>query len=315
MAYNILIAGAGQLGSRYLQGLSKFIDLLDIFVFDISDDSLNTARLRWEMCNNNFHQVHYIKEYSKLPQSIDLAIVSSTSNVRVEIIKEIVTYSHVEYWILEKILATSVADLNEIKSLTKTSLNAWVNTPMHAWPLYKYLTSKYPSPKNISAKFLNFNGLACNCIHYIDFVSRWVNSEVEVVDLTGVKERWISSKRNGFFEIEGKIFIIFKDGTKLEMSSKEQNKDYFVEIFVEGETWHVNETEGYAKSSFGNEIFEKTLFQSELTSIFLDQILNIGNCDLPTLEQSINQHVPLIQSLKNHWNKNMDFEIERVPIT
>jgi hypothetical protein len=99
------------------------------------------------------------------------------------------------------------------------------------------------------------------------------------------------------------------------MSSKEENKQFIVELFVDGETWYINETDGNAKSSFGYEIFKKILFQSELTSIFLDQILYIGNCDLPTLEQSINQHVPLIQSLKNHWNKNMDFEIERVPIT
>jgi hypothetical protein len=315
MAYNILIAGAGQLGSRYLQGLSKFADLLNIYVFDISDDSLNTARLRWEMCNNNFHQVHYIKEYNKLPQSIDLAIISSTANVRVEIIKKIIAYTHVDYWILEKILATSISDLNEIKFLTKDSLNAWVNTPMHAWPLYKYFTSKYPSPKNVSAKFLNFNGLACNCIHYIDFISRWVNSEVEEIDLSGVKEKWISSKRKDFFEIEGKMSVIYKDGTKLEMSSKEQNKDYSIEIFIEGETWYINESEGYAKSSYGYEVFEKILFQSELTAIFLEQIVNTGNCDLPNLEQSIYQHVPLIHSLKNHWNQYMDFEIEIVPIT
>jgi hypothetical protein len=88
-------------------------------------------------------------------------------------------------------------------------VNAGVNTPKHAWPLYKYFISKYPSPKNISTKSLNFNGLACNCTHYIDYVSRWVNSEVEVFDLTGGKEKWISSKRSGFFEIEDKIFIIF----------------------------------------------------------------------------------------------------------
>ena len=60
MAYNILIAGAGQLGSRYLQGLSKFKDLLNIYVFDISDDSLKMAQSRWEECNNNFQQVLYI---------------------------------------------------------------------------------------------------------------------------------------------------------------------------------------------------------------------------------------------------------------
>jgi hypothetical protein len=45
--------------------------------------------IRWEMCSNNFYQVHYIKECSNLLQSIDLAIVSSTANARVEIIKKL----------------------------------------------------------------------------------------------------------------------------------------------------------------------------------------------------------------------------------
>ena len=315
MAYNILIAGAGQLGSRYLQGLSKFKDLLNIYVFDISDDSLKMAQSRWEECNNNFHQVLYIKNYTNLPQLIDLAIVSSTANVRVEIVKNITLNTQVNYWILEKILATSISDLNEIKSLTKDSLNSWVNTPMHAWPLYKYLITKYTSPKNVSAYFLSFNGLACNCIHYIDFISRWINSEIKMVDLTGLKESWIPSKREGFYEIEGKMSVKFKDGTILNMSSKVGDKDYIVEIHVEGETWQINENDGHAKSSSGIEIFEKTLLQSELTAIFLEQIFKNGNCDLPTIEQSINQHIPIIQALKDHWNQFMNTEIDRLPIT
>ncbi len=164
MGYKILIAGAGQLGSRYLQSLSKFDGLLNIYVLDISDDSLKTERLRWEACKSNFHNVHFVKEYAKFPQSIYLAIVSSSANVRLEIVKTITLHTRVRYWILEKILATNITDLN---SLTKASLKSWVNTPMHAWPLYKFFNTKYNSPKNISAKFLNFNGLACNCIQYI----------------------------------------------------------------------------------------------------------------------------------------------------
>ena len=315
MAYNILIAGAGQLGSRYLQGLSKFKDLLNIYVFDISDDSLKMAQSRWEECNNNFHQVLYIKNYTNLPQLIDLAIVSSTANVRVEIVKNITLNTKVNYWILEKILATSISDLNEIKSLTKDSLNSWVNTPMHAWPLYRYLTTKYTSPKNVSAYFLSFNGLACNCIHYIDFISRWIKSEIENIELTGLKKAWVPSKRQGFYEIEGKMSVKFKDGTILNMSSKVGGKDYMVEIHVEGETWQINENDGHAKSSTGIEIFEKTLLQSELTAIFLEQIFKTGNCDLPTIEQSINQHIPIIQALKDHWNQFMNTEMDRLPIT
>jgi len=246
---------------------------------------------------------------------IDLAIVSSTANVRVEIVKNITLNTRVNYWILEKILATSIDDLNEIKSLIMPSIDAWVNTPLHLWPLYQHLATKYTSPKKVSAKFLNFDGLACNSIHYIDFISRWVNSEVELIDITGLKKRWISAKREGFYEIEGKMSVKFQDGTLLYMSSKIDNEDYIAEIVVDGETWYINENDGYAKSSYGNEIFGKTLLQSELTALLLEEIFNTGNCNLPNLEQSINQHIPLIHNLKKHWNQFMNFEIERVPIT
>ncbi len=44
MTCNILITGAGQLGSRYLQGLSLCQRSLGIWVYDISDDSLNRTK-------------------------------------------------------------------------------------------------------------------------------------------------------------------------------------------------------------------------------------------------------------------------------
>ena len=40
MSNNLLIAGAGQLGSRYLQGLALFDKPLNIWVYDISEASL-----------------------------------------------------------------------------------------------------------------------------------------------------------------------------------------------------------------------------------------------------------------------------------
>lgn len=44
MEYKIAIIGAGQLGSRYLQGLSKVTLEIEIFVVDVSLNSLNLAK-------------------------------------------------------------------------------------------------------------------------------------------------------------------------------------------------------------------------------------------------------------------------------
>ncbi len=46
-AHTVLISGAGQLGSRYLQGLAKCRLPLRIVVQDNSRDSLERAQLRW----------------------------------------------------------------------------------------------------------------------------------------------------------------------------------------------------------------------------------------------------------------------------
>ena len=46
--HNILIVGSGQLGSRYLQGLSKVSIPLNIIVLDVCTQSLMTAFTRWQ---------------------------------------------------------------------------------------------------------------------------------------------------------------------------------------------------------------------------------------------------------------------------
>ena len=96
MVNKILIAGGGQLGSRYLQGLSKFRTNLDIYVYDISNDSLDLSRARWLETNPSLkHKVKYIKNLNLLPKNIDLAIISTTADVRSSVISKIKSKSKI----------------------------------------------------------------------------------------------------------------------------------------------------------------------------------------------------------------------------
>ena len=56
MDSTILIAGAGQVGSRYLQGMAKCWNTLNIFLYDVSDQSLQLAKMRWEEVFHNVSQ-------------------------------------------------------------------------------------------------------------------------------------------------------------------------------------------------------------------------------------------------------------------
>ena len=88
---NILLVGAGQLGSRYLQGLSTVKLDLFITVVDPSDLSLNKAKKRWFEAEGDESQ-HTIRWCKVLPQDlvlIDLAIISTSARGRADLVKKI----------------------------------------------------------------------------------------------------------------------------------------------------------------------------------------------------------------------------------
>ena len=133
----ILISGAGQLGSRYLQGMVNCNSPLRIYVHDCHENSLSLAKQRWdEAANlNNIHKVSYHTSLQGLPRLIDIAIVSTTADVRATVVENISKKIDVNYWVLEKVLAQNEYDLDKLISNINIKSTAWVNTPrrMMSW--------------------------------------------------------------------------------------------------------------------------------------------------------------------------------------
>ena len=103
-SYNILLSGAGQLGSRYLQGLAKSKINLDIYIYDINSNSLLNAKERLTEVDSNFPNLNFkfIDTLEKIPNKIDLAIVTTTADTRLNAIQTIKQNTFVKFWILEK---------------------------------------------------------------------------------------------------------------------------------------------------------------------------------------------------------------------
>ncbi len=314
--YKVLIAGAGQLGSRYLQGLSKLSESTDIWVFDLSAESLARAEQRWnEMPQLADHFVNYTNDLSTLPKVIDLAIVATTADVRTMLIKNIMKHTNIRNWVLEKVLAQNVAQILELEKMLGRKNASWVNTPMHMWPLYRNLRQTYQRGMPIDAIFEGFRGLACNAIHYIDFVSRWNHANILRVDVSGLKSEWYPAKRNGFYEVDGEILINFSDGSKLKIISEIENLSYKVTLRIGQDEWNVSEVEGKARATDGRSVEGTIEFQSQLTAPMATAIFSGESCGLPTLEQSAHQHTMLLSALLEHWNTHMPEKVDRLPIT
>ena len=82
--FKVLLCGAGELGSRYLQGLKACSNLLEILVYDPKDQSLMLARRRWDeiVIEDCPHIISFHTSLEKIESNIDLAIVSTTADVR-----------------------------------------------------------------------------------------------------------------------------------------------------------------------------------------------------------------------------------------
>jgi hypothetical protein len=252
---------------------------------------------------------------SELPNRLDLVMVATTADVRPRLVSEIASTSEVQNWVLEKVLAQSNDGLSTIQDAMGPAARAWVNTPMYMWPLYRALADCYPERPPITARFIGFRGLACNAIHYFDFVARWNDAAVVSVDVERLKSPWYPSKRGGFFEVDGTLEASFSDGSILSLSSERENLGYRVEVSIGSDDWQVFESEGYAKSSAGMRINGGISFQSQLTAPMIEDIFEEGYVGLPTLTQSIQQHRMLLSPLLGHWNRCMAEQRSLLPIT
>lgn len=315
MASDVLIAGVGQLGAYCLQGLASYAPSLNIWAYDISQVSLDRANELWEKCESDMHGVRFLTDFQEIPDRFDMVFVCTTADVRLSVVKTISAVASVKYWILEKVLAQRVQDLQDIVQATSNSQGVWVNTPMYIWPLYNLLRECNKGGQDIHASFTGFSGLACNAIHYIDFVSRWNYSRVCGIDTSGLNESWFPAKREGFFEITGEMKVSFSDQSTLLMAGGHEDDSYEVEIRIGDEVWKVDEVGGSANSTTGRVVAGGVLRQSDLVAPLLQQVLSTGTCRLPTLELSVNQHRILLHALGEHWKAHMKEDIGYVPIT
>jgi hypothetical protein len=315
MVAEVLIAGAGQLGSRYLQGLSRCTKPLRIWVYDISAASLDRAKQRWLECERQPHAVEYIQDLGRVPTALEVAIVATNADARRKTVEDVSRVASVRYWILEKVLAQKVTDLHAIARLTSGAAGAWVNTPMHLWPLYRAIRQQSAANGPIRGYVGRYPGLACNAIHYIDLVSRWNSESVSNIETSRLGRQWIASKRPGFYEVEGELTVTFSGGSTLVLAGSELAKDYEVRIETGSETWKADEVKGHAVSETGKSVDAPLPRQSELAGPLVEEILTRGKCGLPSVQESIEQHEPLLRALMTHWNSNMPSPRDHAPIT
>lgn len=314
----LLIAGAGQLGSRYLQGLAKCRTPLRIYVQDIDADSLDRAEQRWNeaLGTETHHAASFHASVESLPRQLDIAIVTTTANVRPRVIDKIASLAAVRFWVLEKVLAQSESGLDEIESHIANESNAWVNTPRRMMPWHQQIKSQLGLTRPLTLKVEGGPwGLACNAVHYLDLVAWWSGETLQNVRTERLHANWIESKRPGYQEVAGTLEAQFSGGSRALLSANEIGTCESLVVSDDHLSWQIDETEGLARRSDGIDIPGRINLQSEMSTGLVEFILENGCCELPALRESSALHRVFIRSMLAHWQRAGNPAATFVPIT
>lgn len=309
----ILIIGLGTIGFRHFESIFNSNKNYHIDCYDNSTKSLK--KINKFLSKNTFsHKIKLLKNINDVESKYDFLIHATSSNVRLVTLQNVLRKSKIRYGILEKFLAQSDQDLEKFKLVIDLFEKCWVNTPMHEWSLYKKLKKKVSVDNIKKIEFNYFEGLACNSIHFLDFVSSWKKKLPSKIKTSKLKN-WYLSKRKGFYDVYGELEIIYLDGTRLILKSEKNKTNYHCRIKEQKRAWTLIEKDQTFYSSDGIKDFGIVEYQSELTNKIIQKILKKGSCELPDIHWSIKCHKILINSMLNYWNQYNKVNIKKLPVT
>lgn len=317
----IILAGAGQLGSRYLQGLATSAEAHRITVFDPSEASLSIARSRYEEVSRDAgHEVIYTTDLSAFATQADLAIVATSSFPRASLVQEIARDCAVRYWLLEKVLAPSTLELDQMVRDTVSAQSVWVNhwmrLPEWAQALQRRLRQQ-PGLIRMDVQGAHL-GLACNGTHYMDLLGWAAGANVTAVSTDGLAREWVPAKRPGYFEVYGELDVAYGERARLRLHCTQGSDPLTLHFAWQGGECHILFTESNTIEVRWSDQEAQTFLvplQSGTTAALVDGLFQTGQIALATLTQAVAVHRPFLQALTRHWSEVHGQPVERLPIT
>ena len=324
--YKIALIGAGQIGSRHLQALALAKVPISVEVVSRSSQSLAKTKERFEQIQGTglAKRVKYFQSIKYLSNAIDIAIIATNSDVRRKVIEELIQYKKTRFLLLEKVVFQSIQDFQEIIELLKINqVKAWVNCPRRMIAFYQEMKNHLECGEKIICDVQGGNwGMGCNSIHFIDLFS-FLSGETDFrITSADLDKEILASKREGFLEFTGTLHGISENGSKFSLiSHKEFNTPFVINVSNNTSRYTILESDGktiQAHKSKGwkdEEVQFKVPYQSQLTHLAVNKILETEQCDLTPLELSFKLHKPLLKSFTQHLECVMKHSYERCPIT
>lgn len=314
MKNKIAIIGAGQLGSRHLQGLAALNREVEIYLVDPSEASLNLSLERHKQVDSkNLQQVYLLKSIQFLPKQLDLVIIACTSDIRYEALLDLSNHSKVRNIILEKVLFQDLKHYSDVFQIENLNFDkVWVNFAQRLWPFFIDLKTQFFDDANLEINISGSNwGLGCNSVHNVDLADfLWSRPSKTYATLD---KKVLPSKRPQFVEFSGEVVTQVDGGGRITQVCYAGGEAPFV-ISVAHPTfkriWDVSNGILFSSSAATGWKFEQSelmpSYQSNLTTRVVESIFTSGDCGLPKLRDACLTHISTLEALllssKNNGN-------------
>lgn len=323
----IMIIGCGGIGSRHLQALCKIDIPVELYVIEPNEQSSHNAQQLTNEANSNSNikTIKFSKKLTKDIDKIDLCIIATSSNVRLNVLKQLISKISVENIILEKVLFQSAKELDESKKIiSENKINCWVNCFRREEKSWKEMKRFFLGNSNTRLYYGKSNwGMCCNSIHILDLVVWLFDDKIKHIENSYLDNTIYESKRDGFIELTGILKGTLENGGSFELESKPEIPREKVEFEIISDTRRLKVNEAEEKATLyrkengwiPEEYKFHIPFQSEKTQKIVKKILETKQCDLTTLDESIEIHKLLLHSFIEHLNKISDSKYTYCPIT
>ena len=318
---DILIIGAGQLGSRHLQGALKINSKISITVVDPFDASLTLAKTRADEVafGNRNSSVTYTKEIPK-NKIFEVCIIATSADVRANVTREALGSCSIRHIIFEKVLFQHEQDFGSIaRLLHDKDVIGWVNCPRRKFSTYQALKKILDLDTPIEMYVSGYSwGMAGNAIHFIDLFSYLLDGSSLIVSDKKLSNEVLKSKRRGFYELDGSIS--FSMGIHSLSLSCDPGDTLLLKVKIKnGENSHyIDEVNGFWEENVNglqrnHEYLPR--YQSDLTGEYIEDLLSGESCGLVSFEESCQHHIPLLRVFRAHLSNVLNKELIECPIT
>jgi predicted dehydrogenase len=326
--YLVLIVGCGDLGSRHLQAVASLDQVGVIELVDPRPEALEFGRQRLaeiENCSPTI-EFRWLSSLEQATKGGDLCIVATQAEGRGGLVQEVVRSLGYFKFILEKIVAQSVEEIEGlIKFSVANKVSAWVNCKTRAVPLHQTIRKNLRPEEPVSFSTVGGNwGLATNGVHLADTFAFYDGSPTITSTGGNIDPILHPSKRGDeIFDLSGTLHGHTEKGSQITISYLPDSdtpeimsvatKSYRC-IIDHAHRW-VFDSDVESGWSWRQVPFNDRIFVSEMTIDFAANILATGRCALPTLEESLVSHRFILNELQPHFSRLLKKELVSCPVT